>query len=199
MSSFDRDFTGCHRACAKQGKHTRFFGECEFDIRPEPSVSVSKICQDSEGYKSISFDQYTLQELADLIEPALRQVNIKFGPNSLALIMRGDPVRPSGGEVAELARMAAYAILHRNETRTPEESDSAIHKEADEDRGEAARFHAAGDHQHCDQTCEVEMPSEALRNFILAKGYPGTGGALDELLRRASTTRRSTTETETKR
>ncbi|MFD6275810.1 hypothetical protein ACFWFI_09585 [Streptomyces sp. NPDC060209] len=53
------------------------------------------------------------------------------------------------------------------------------------DREEAERLHAAGDHQYCGATCEVEMPSVLLRNFIVAKGYPGTAGALDELLRRA--------------
>ncbi|MER7046735.1 hypothetical protein [Streptomyces jumonjinensis] len=55
-----------------------------------------------------------------------------------------------------------------------------------EDREETERAHAAGDHGYCDVTCEVEMPSAMLRNFILAKGYPGTAGALDELLRRAT-------------
>lgn len=55
------------------------------------------------------------------------------------------------------------------------------------DREETERDHAAGDHQYCGATCEVEMPSVLLRNFIVAKGYPGTAGALDELLRRAAT------------
>lgn len=55
-------------------------------------------------------------------------------------------------------------------------------------REEAERLHAAGDHQCCGATCEVEMPSVLLRNFIVAKGYPGTAGALDELLRRAALT-----------
>lgn len=54
------------------------------------------------------------------------------------------------------------------------------------DRLETERSHAAGNHAYCDVTCETESPSETLRNFILAKGYPGTGGALDELLRRAA-------------
>ncbi|MFB7312937.1 hypothetical protein [Streptomyces sp. NPDC056192] len=54
------------------------------------------------------------------------------------------------------------------------------------DRLETERHHAAGDHQYCGVTCEAEMPSDMLRNFILAKGYPGTAGALDELLRRAA-------------
>lgn len=62
------------------------------------------------------------------------------------------------------------------------------------DREAAERDHAAGDHQYCGAACEVEMPSVLLRNFIVAKGYPGTAGALDELLRRAATEQ---TDTET--
>ena len=53
------------------------------------------------------------------------------------------------------------------------------------DRLETEQAHAAGDHGNCGVTCEVEYPSIQLRNFILAKGYPGTKGMLDELLRRA--------------
>lgn len=55
------------------------------------------------------------------------------------------------------------------------------------DREETEHDHAQGDHTHCGPTCEVEYPTEQLRNFILAKGYPGTAGMLDELLRRAAT------------
>jgi hypothetical protein len=53
------------------------------------------------------------------------------------------------------------------------------------DRLETERAHNEGEHAFCGTTCKVEMPSDMLRNFILAKGYPGTAGALDELLRRA--------------
>src|SRR5512134_1971472 len=54
------------------------------------------------------------------------------------------------------------------------------------DRHETERAHAEGEHTFCGVTCEVEFPSELLRNSILAKGYPGTAGMLDELLRRAA-------------
>ena len=53
------------------------------------------------------------------------------------------------------------------------------------DREETERDHAAGDHQHCGVDCEVQFPTEQLRNFVIAKGYPGTAGMLHELLRRA--------------
>lgn len=54
------------------------------------------------------------------------------------------------------------------------------------DRHETEQAHAEGEHELCGVTCEVKFPSEELRNFVLAKGYPGTKGALDELLRRAA-------------
>ncbi|MFD7016080.1 hypothetical protein [Streptomyces sp. NPDC059928] len=55
------------------------------------------------GAEDTSFVLYTVQELADLIEPALREVAIRLGPDAL-----------SGGEYADLARAAAHAIIHRN-------------------------------------------------------------------------------------
>lgn len=51
---------------------------------------------------------------------------------------------------------------------------------------EEEQAHAEGEHAFCGPTCEVEFPTELLRNSILAKGYPGTAGILDELLRRAA-------------
>ena len=64
------------------------------------------------------------------------------------------------------------------------------------DREETERDHAAGDHTYCGITCETELPTEHLRNFVIAKGYPGTKGALDELLRRAAVARPGQPETE---
>jgi hypothetical protein len=51
------------------------------------------------------------------------------------------------------------------------------------DRHETEQAHADGLHEDCGVTCEVQYPTERLRNFILAKG---TAGMLDELLRRAA-------------
>ncbi|MFE6903822.1 hypothetical protein ACFVFJ_44575 [Streptomyces sp. NPDC057717] len=53
------------------------------------------------------------------------------------------------------------------------------------DRHETEQAHAEGEHAFCGVTCEAEFPTETLRNGILAKGYPGTAGMLNELLRRA--------------
>ena len=66
------------------------------------------------------------------------------------------------------------------EHAAPVESD-----EEKEEREETERAHNSGDHQYCGPTCEVEFPSEMLRNAILHRAFPGSGRMLDELIRRA--------------
>ncbi|MFF3730426.1 hypothetical protein ACFYXM_08935 [Streptomyces sp. NPDC002476] len=71
----------------------------------------------------------------------------------------------------------------------PGDAPAAEEPETDEqraDREETERAHAAGDHQYCGPTCEVEFPSDMLRNAILARAIPGSARMLDELLRRAA-------------
>jgi len=109
------DFDGCGRKCRLAQKHTLTWGECERAPVPEATVSLSKIFRDGDGYPSIGYDSYTVQELADLIEPALRKVQIRLGPNALAMLQRGETVGLSGGEYADLSYEAAYAIVHRND------------------------------------------------------------------------------------
>jgi hypothetical protein len=92
------DFDGCYRACRIQQKHTLQWGGCEHAEPPEPSVSMSKVYTDFDGRPSIGFDAYTVPQLADLIEPALRRSGI----------------RVSGGRYLDLATAAAWAIVHRN-------------------------------------------------------------------------------------
>ncbi|WP_354596109.1 hypothetical protein R1Y80_00905 [Streptomyces sp. JL1001] len=92
-----------------------------------------------------------------------------------------------GGIVATLVHPAlavARQLLGTSAAEGAAETDEE--REQREDREATARNHAAGEHQHCGITCEVELPTEHLRNFVIAKGYPGTAGALDELLRRAA-------------
>jgi hypothetical protein len=107
-------FDGCGRRCRKALAHTLVYGECEHAPPPEPTVSMSHVYTDTDGYPSIGFDSFTVQELADLIEPALRTVAVRLGPNALAQLARGEDVGLSGGEYADLAREAAHAIVHRN-------------------------------------------------------------------------------------
>lgn len=54
------------------------------------------------------------------------------------------------------------------------------------DRHGTEQDHDAGNHQHCDQTCEQAFPWDQMRNFILYRALPGAQGALNELLRRAA-------------
>jgi len=54
------------------------------------------------------------------------------------------------------------------------------------DRHEEERAHADGEHESCGRTCEVQLPSELLRNAILYRAIPGAAGMLNELLRRVA-------------
>lgn len=115
MTVSDTDFDGCTRACRKAAEHTRVWGECEFGVKSEPTVSMSKVFCDTDGHNSIGFDVYDLEQLAGLIEPALRRVSIRLGPNSAELARRGEPFRFSGGEAWAIAREVAHAVIHRND------------------------------------------------------------------------------------
>lgn len=108
-------FDGCGRICRKTFTHTLVWGECEYAPQPEPTVSMSHVFTDIDGQKSIGFDSFTVEQLADLIEPALRRVTVRLGPNAIAMLQRGETVGLSGGEYADLAREAAHAIVHRND------------------------------------------------------------------------------------
>lgn len=111
MTLDDTDFDGCMRACRKQGKHTRVWRECEFGIRPEPTVSMSKVYVDTDGHNSIGFDIYTAEQLAeDVIEPALRGIRMQLGSE-------GEVIRPFEHEESgmEVARWIARAIIRRND------------------------------------------------------------------------------------
>jgi hypothetical protein len=117
------DFDGCSRKCRKTSAHTLVYGECEQAPAPEPTVSMSRSFTGPDGHPAIGFDVFTEQQLADLIEPALRTVGIRLGPNALAMLQRGETVGLSGGEYADLAREAAHAIVHRNSLKRPEHTD----------------------------------------------------------------------------
>lgn len=91
-----------------------------------------------------------------------------------------------------------YTALVAREARQ-EPTQDGEERETDEqraDREETERDHTTGDHTYCGITCETELPTEHLRNFVIAKGYPGTKGALDELLRRAAVARPGQTDTD---
>lgn len=118
MNLKDKDFDGCHRECRTKGEHSRVWGGCEFGIRPEQTVSMSKVYPDTDGHNSIGFDVYTAEQLAeDIIEPVLRGVRMWLGPEASAAVRRGESIRPFEREEdgMEVARIIARAIIRRND------------------------------------------------------------------------------------
>lgn len=98
------DFDGCNRACRTKQEHTLEWGRCEHAVPPEPTVSMSAVYTDpSDGYPAIGFDTYTVQQLADLIEPSLT--------NSDA----GWPIPFDVAAARTIALRVARAIVHRND------------------------------------------------------------------------------------
>lgn len=95
---------GCRRECSEQ--HTYRWGDCAFapeSARPAPTVSMSVVYQDTDGYPSIGFDTYTVEQLADLIEPAINE-------------SEGGWANPYDSDYGRWrAAKAAKAIIHRND------------------------------------------------------------------------------------
>ncbi|MGA4900302.1 hypothetical protein ACPCAJ_21210 [Streptomyces griseoincarnatus] len=153
-------FDGCGRRCRKNLAHTLVYGECEHAPPPEPTVSMSRVFTDTDGHPSIGFDTFTVQQLADLIEPALRRVAVRLGPNALAMLQRGETVGLSGGEYADLAREAAHAIVHRGDE--PETAADTIRDAWEEARDEAeAELRRLADETPHTQTHTVDLPTLA--------------------------------------
>jgi hypothetical protein len=114
----DGDFDGCHRECRVKGAHSRIWGGCEFGSKPEPTVSMSRIYLDTDGYNSIGYDTYTAEELADgIIEPVLRGLRVAVGSDYLSDLERGVPIRLFADEEngMRVARLIARAIIERND------------------------------------------------------------------------------------
>lgn len=110
-----REFDGCRRDCRRYWEHTYIHGECEKGVRPEPTVSLSRSGTGDDGERVISFDTYTTEGLADLIEPALKAVKVTLGPNSLTALEHGAHLTLTSGEIRAMALEAAHAIIHRND------------------------------------------------------------------------------------
>lgn len=118
---FPPEFDGCNSECRRAGKHTLNWGLCEHAVKPEPTVSMSKVYRDTDGGTSIGFDVYTVPQLAELIRKGMR----------------------TAGETPsyeELALAAAHAIVHRNDvcTRCKGSGVDPVHK-ACEDFGDVTR------------------------------------------------------------
>ncbi|HEX8808334.1 MAG TPA: hypothetical protein VF760_04995 [Xanthobacteraceae bacterium] len=114
MSSDGTDFDGCSRPCRISGVHTLVWGECADapeSARPEPRVTIGSTYIAADGHPSIGLESIPVSELAERIEKALRTVSINLGPNALAMLGRGEPVRLSGGEYAAMALAVAMDFV----------------------------------------------------------------------------------------
>jgi hypothetical protein len=109
------NFDGCSLECSRQNEHTKVYGDCEKGVKPEATVTLSVVLPHLDDVPSIGFETYTVEGLADLIEPALRGVRIEIGPNSLTAIEHGNVLTLTGGEIRSMALEAAHAIIHRND------------------------------------------------------------------------------------
>lgn len=116
MSTTNWHDAGCRRSCTEQ--HTYVWGECALapeSARPEPSVTLMRVRPDVDGEMSIVGQSFTVPELADRIEKALRTVRITLGPNSLKLIQDGHRMPLTDGEYRDLALTAAAAVVEDEE------------------------------------------------------------------------------------
>jgi hypothetical protein len=112
-------FDSCDAECRMTGTHSLRPGGCEHATPSEPTVSLSRVYTDpGDGHRFISFSRYTVADLAELIEPALREVGIRLGPNALAALGRGEEVRLTAGEYVTLALAAADAIVTHSNRET---------------------------------------------------------------------------------
>ncbi|MDX2528012.1 coiled-coil domain-containing protein [Streptomyces europaeiscabiei] len=92
------DFDGCNRKCRLAGAHTLVWGECEHAVQPEPTVSLSRVYTDADGFPSVGFDTYTVQRLGELITAGVRASDL--------------PV--NGDDLVDVGLVAAHAIFNRN-------------------------------------------------------------------------------------
>lgn len=102
------DFDGCSRqACwprNKPRKHTLAWGDCAHATEHEPRINIGpRPYLAADGEMSIGYDTYTVTELADKVEAALRTVPIRLGPNALTILQAGGTVGLSGGEYGAMA------------------------------------------------------------------------------------------------
>lgn len=111
------DFDGCSSsACRprnKPWKHTLQWGLCAHapeSTRPQPTISLLGVFTAEDGNKSIGTTSFTVMEMADKVEAALRTVEVRLGPNAVAILERGGTVGLSGGEYGAMALAVAQML-----------------------------------------------------------------------------------------
>lgn len=109
-----RDYDGCSLACRPRNKpwgHTAVWGECAYAEKPETRINVGpRAFRAADGEMSIGYDTYTVTEMADKVEAALRTVHVRLGPNALGILERGGTVGLSGGEYGAMALAVAQML-----------------------------------------------------------------------------------------
>ncbi|MEV5048223.1 hypothetical protein AB0N20_27400 [Streptomyces griseoincarnatus] len=102
-------FDGCGRRCRKNLAHTLVYGECEHAPPPEPTVSLSRVYTDTDGYPSIGFDTFTVPELARLIEGAVGDP-LRAAAADRAIVHRHEPAVSSAGQAPATNPTTAPAV-----------------------------------------------------------------------------------------
>lgn len=92
------DYDGCNRRCRLAGAHTLVWGDCEHATPPAATVDMCRVYVDHDGQNSIGFDTYTVDQLAELLDP----------------VLGSQAMRARTGSV-DLAHLAAHAIIHRHD------------------------------------------------------------------------------------
>lgn len=117
MSADLDDFDGCSSSsCRPRNKpwlHTFEWGLCAHapeSARPEPTISLFGVYDAADGEKSIGTTTFTVTEMAEKVEAALRSVEVRFGPNALAILESGGTVGLSGGEYGAMALAVATML-----------------------------------------------------------------------------------------
>lgn len=108
------NFDGCRSECRKAGEHTLREGACEHAPEPEPAVTIRRVQNLDDGEPGLVGQRVTVNELALLIEDAIRAVPVKLDQNALALLQHGENVGLSSGEYAAMALAAATAIAENS-------------------------------------------------------------------------------------
>lgn len=113
-------FEGCSRLCRPRGKpwkHTLAWGECEHapeSARPERRVSLLGPFRADDGEMALGTTSFTIPELAEKVEAALRTVQIRLGPNARSLVLNGGTVTLSGGEYGAMALAVALMLAEES-------------------------------------------------------------------------------------
>jgi hypothetical protein len=122
MPDSQPDFDGCNSECRKAGRHTLRWGGCENAPEPEPTLNVLRVRNGSDDQPQIVTETITLMDLTARIDAAMSTVKIRFGPNALAMLERGEQVGLSLGERHAMALCAAMALTEDHAAPTGDPS-----------------------------------------------------------------------------